>query len=256
VSKPQEEEHEIIEGVKEDVFEAEPEVIPRPFSSEPEVIYKITPQQEEHLSRLQEKILTIVCTMRNIDYVPLIKATNRDRVTIAQSVNSLVERHFIVKRKENPEYEKSRVIIQSTYLGKDYSVRFLGVNLEDILKVEDNEHISAFLEFIKDISDPLQRLILIQPLKRDLFLLLHEGCINNYRAKENNELIKQKLKQALKSGISQLVMYKNYDAKKLLNKRSIEWLKKLFSNHEIKEFRQSIIQMRDNLIATAKRFPE
>jgi hypothetical protein len=71
-----------------------------------------------------------------------------------------------------------------------------------------------------------------------------------------DELIKYKLKQALKSGICQLIMYKNYDAEKLLNKRSIEWLKKLFSNYEIKEFRQSITQMRDNFIETAKRFPE
>jgi hypothetical protein len=48
-------------------------------------------------------------------------------------VNSLVRLQFITKRKENPEYEKSKVIIESTFLGKDYSVRYLRVNLEDIL---------------------------------------------------------------------------------------------------------------------------
>jgi hypothetical protein len=167
-----------------------------------------------------------------------------------------VERYFLIKRKENPEYEKSKVIVESTYLGRDYSVRYLRVNLEDILKVEDNEHVSAFLEFMKDISDPLQRRFLIEPLEKDFFLSLHKCCSSNYEDWKKDELIKYKLKQALKSGICQLIMYKNYDAEKLLNKRSIEWLKKLFSNYEIKEFRQSITQMRDNFIETAKRFPE
>jgi hypothetical protein len=49
-------------------------------------------------------------------------------------------------------------------------IRYLNVNLEDILKIDDNQHVSTFLEFIKDISDPLQRRFLIQPLEKYFFL--------------------------------------------------------------------------------------
>ena len=42
-------------------------------------------------SQLQEKILTIVCTMKNVHYVLLMQETNRDRVAIAQSVDSLAK---------------------------------------------------------------------------------------------------------------------------------------------------------------------
>jgi hypothetical protein len=225
-----------------------------PFFSHLDAIFGSEQKKERHLSRLQEKILRIACTRRNVDYVLLMKETNRERVTVAQSVNSLVDRHYLSKDKINPEYEKSKVIIKPTFQGKDYSVNFLKVNLEDILKAEDNEHISAFLEFIKDVSDPSQRRALIDPLNT-LFFWLHESWVTNFAVKGKDEVIKESLMGGLKNGISQMVLNENYDAKKLLNKRSNEWLKKLFSSQEIRDLQHFIVQMGDNLVSTAKRFP-
>jgi hypothetical protein len=184
------------------------------------------------------------------------KETSRDRVTVAQSVNSLVYDHYVTKDKINPEYEKSKVVIRPTFLGKHCCVDFLKVNLEDILKAEDNEQISAFLAFIKD-SHPYQREKLIKPLK-ELYFVLHasSGLLINNMPIGKDETIKDELKRALKTGISELVQDEDYDAKKLLNKRSIESLKKAFSSSEIKELRQSLRQMKKNIIATADRFPE
>jgi hypothetical protein len=247
LSKPHVEQRETTGGMKAD----------DPYFSHLEAIFASKEgQEEEHLSRLQEKILKIVCTRRNVDvdYVLLMKETNRDRVTIAQSVNSLVDRHFLSKEKINPEYEKSKVIIKPTFHGKDYSVNFLKVSLEDMLKAEDNEYIYAFLEFIKDISDPSQRHSLIDPLKT-LFLWLHESWVTNFSVKGKNEVIKEVLMRGLKTGISQMVLNENYNAKKLLNKRSNEWLKKLFSSQEIRDLQHFIVYMGDNLVSTAKRFP-
>jgi hypothetical protein len=216
---------------------------------------------EVHLSQLQDKILRIVCTRQNVDYTFLMKETNRDRVTIAQSVNSLVDRHYVTKDKIDPEYEKSKVIVKATFPGKDYSVNILKVNLEEILKAEDNEYISAFLEFIKDMPDS-QRHKLIDPLN-ELFRFLHDIWWTDHKAKtkgelmkHKNELIKKVLIHGMKTGISQLVLDENYDANKLLNKRSIESLRKLLTNTEMKELRQFIIQMKNNIIATAEKFPQ
>ena len=40
----------------------------------------------------------------------------------------------------------------------------LGVNIEDILKIEGDQDIFNYFELIKDVSDPLQRQEFIDPL--------------------------------------------------------------------------------------------
>jgi len=212
------------------------------------------PPKEVHLSQLQEKILKIVCTSPKVDYVTLTKETKRDRVTVSQSVDSLVNHHFVRKDKSDPEYEKSKVIVTATRLGKHYSVNILKVNLEDILKVEDEQFISDLLEFIKDIPD-LQRRKLIEPL-HDIFLYLYYIRLHDYKTKRKDELIKRILKAGLKPGIHELMRDETYDADKLLNKRSIESLKRLFGSHEIKELHQYIVHMKNNIIATEEKFPK
>jgi hypothetical protein len=212
------------------------------------------PPAEVHLSQLQEKILKFVCTRPNVDYVTLTKETKRDRVTVSQSVDSLVNHHLVSKDKSDPEYEKSKVIVKATLLGKHYSVNILKVNLEDILKVEDDKFISDFLEFIKDIP-ALQRRKLIEPL-HDLFLYLYYIWIHDYKTKRKDELIKRILKAGLKTGIHELMRDETYDADNLFNKRSIESLKRLFGSQEIKELHQYIVHMKNNIIATEAKFPK
>jgi hypothetical protein len=212
------------------------------------------PPKEVHLSQLQEKILKIVCTRPKVDYVTLTKETKRDRVTVSQSVDSLVNQQFVRKDKADPEYEKSKVIVTATLLGKHYSVNILKVNLEDILKVEDEQFISDLLEFIKDIPDS-QRRKLIEPL-HDIFFYLYYIGIHGYKTRRKDELIKRILKAGLKPGIHELMRDETYDADKLLNKRSIESLKKLFGSQELKELHQYIVHMKNNIIATEAKFPK
>ncbi len=203
-------------------------------------------------TQLQEKILRVVCTRKNVDYALLMQETKRDRVTVAQSVDSLAKYRYVKKDKINPEYEKSKLIIRPTLSGKHIAWRFLGVELEDILKIEDNDQITMYLEFIKDVRDVSQRQKLIKPLQA--FLTLYEAWITD--GKLGGTQTKEILKQGLKNGISELVQDRNYDPKGLLNKRSIEWLKKLFSSQEIKELRQFIVQMKNKLASTAEKFPD
>jgi hypothetical protein len=208
-------------------------------------------EPEVSLSLLQERILKIACTRRNVDYALLMKEVKRDRITIMQSVDSLAKHKYVKKDKINPEYEKSKLIISPTFSGKHHAWRFLGVALEDILRIEDNEQIAAYLEFIKDIHDASQRQKLTRPL--EAFLTLVEAWTSEGKLEPTQS--KEILKQGLKKGISELAQDTNYDEKELLNKRSIEWLKKLFSSQEVRDLRQFIVRMSDNLVSTAKRFP-
>lgn len=69
-----------------------------------------------------------------------------------------------------------------------------------------------------------------------LFFWLHESWVTNFTVKGKDEVIKELLMRGLKKGISRMVLNENYDAKKLLNKRSNVWLKKLFSSKKSEIF--------------------
>jgi hypothetical protein len=70
------------------------------------------------------------------------------------------------------------------------------------------------------------------------------------------QIKKQILKRALKKGMLEIALNNNYDSKSLLNKSSIQWLKKLFSSTEIKELQDYLVSIRDNLSKTIERFPD
>lgn len=212
---------------------------------------KLAEEPEVSLSLLQEKILKIVCTHRNVDYALLMEEVKRDRITIMQSVDSLAKHKYVKKDKINPEYEKSKLIIRPTFSGKHNAWRFLGVDLEDILRIEDNGQITAYLEFIKDIHDASQRQKLIRPL--EAFLTLIEAWTSEGKLEPSQS--KEILKQGIKNGISELAKDRNYNETELLNKRSNEWLKKLFSSQERRDLQHFIVHMGDKLVSTAKRFP-
>jgi hypothetical protein len=179
------------------------------------------------------------------------KEVKRDRIMIMQSVDSLAKHKYVKKDKINPEYEKSKLIIRPTFLGKHHAWRFLGVALEDILRIENNEQIAVYLEFIKDIHDASQRQTLIRPL--EAFLTLIEAWTSEGKLEPTHS--KEILKQGLKNGISELAKDRNYDETELLNQRSNEWLKKLFSSQERMDLQHFIVHTGDKLVSTAKRFP-
>jgi hypothetical protein len=206
---------------------------------------------DEHtLSQLQQKILRLICTMNNVSYKTLMEKTNRDRVTILQSIESLIKYNYIQKQKINPEYEKSKLIFKPTHLGKHVAWIDLDIPLEDIMKIEGDEEIVNYLEFIKDIRDPSQRKVLIDPLSTILTSLAAWTSKGRLEPNQKTNIIKE----GLKKGLLELVQNKNYDAKNLLNERSISWLKKLFTPQQIREIRDFILQVRDNLTRTNERF--
>ena len=214
----------------------------------------MTQEMSRHhvISSLQDKILRIICTTKDVSYKTLIEETNRDRTTILQSVESLIKNGYIEKRKVNPEYEKSKLNFRATPKGKEIACIYLGIRLEDIMKLEEDEQITNYLEFIKNITDP--------PLQKEFLLPLSE-LLTSPRAwtsegkiepDEKREIIKDRFKEVL----LELFKNKNYDANNLFNNKSKKWFQKLFTSKEIKEIKEDILQVVDNANLTIERFPE
>ena len=66
---------------------------------------------------LQKKIVRHVGTNNKASYKTLIKDIGKDRITIMQCLNSLIEWRYIDKKKINPDFEKSKLIFSLTSKG-------------------------------------------------------------------------------------------------------------------------------------------
>jgi hypothetical protein len=59
--------------------------------------------QVQRLGELQDKILAHICRTKDADYKTLSKETDRDRITLKQSIDPLIKRRYITAEKVNPE---------------------------------------------------------------------------------------------------------------------------------------------------------
>jgi hypothetical protein len=110
------------------------------------------------ITDLQKEILKHVCMRRNADYKTLSKATDRDRITLLQSLKSLMKHHLVYSEKDNPNWVKSKLIFNPTYKGKIYASTSLGIDDDAIRNAQsdDNER-RKYDEFIKQVPNPAER---------------------------------------------------------------------------------------------------
>ncbi|MGC1134744.1 MAG: hypothetical protein WA941_18095 [Nitrososphaeraceae archaeon] len=205
------------------------------------------------LSALQQRVLEIVCTHENVTYKKLIRETRRDRITILQSVESLVKQNYIIKQRLKPEFEKSIIIFKPTGPGKSRAAFIQNVNLEGILRMEKDKDIDNYLEVIKDVTDASQREMFIQPLQvlfaRPMSPAFYETVIRQ-QAKKND------LKKSLRDGVLQIIRSDHYDAGCLFNKRTIRPLKDLLGPSDILELKCLLSKIRNNADKTIERLPD
>jgi hypothetical protein len=201
------------------------------------------------LSNLQKKILLHVCTTNDASYKTLIEDIGKDRITILQSLESLIKYRYIEKQRLIPEREKSKLIFIPSYKGKAYALYHLNVELVQIVKTNGDDEVNNYIEFVKEVFHPSQHKLMIEPL----FNVLERGQLD----KKNSDKEKSLIKESFRKGLSELIQQKNYNAHVLFkNGTSREWLKKLYHTEGLKEFRELFIRARDNLTATIKLFPD
>jgi hypothetical protein len=118
-----------------------------------------------------------------------------------------------------------------------------------MIKTSTDDEITNYIEFIKDVFTPLQHKQMVE----DMFNILERGYLD-YEEGVNKK--RDLVKQSFHNGMLKLSQENNYDAQVLLNNKSIQWLKKLFTPKELHEFKHLFIQIIDNLTETIKRFPD
>lgn len=119
-----------------------------------QVVWKLPPE-DMLTSDLQEKILVHVCTTTNADYKTISKETDRDRITILQSLQGLFRRHYVDKKKILPQYEKSKLIFSPTPKGIIYSLAFLNLDFKEMPgSHREQSQINKLLQSIEALPDP------------------------------------------------------------------------------------------------------
>jgi len=204
-------------------------------------------------SELQQKILWHIGTTNNASYRTLVKEIGRDRITILQSVESLIEHyHYIEKRKINPKYQKSRLIFMLTHKGIAAAWLRGIINTDDISKnLNRDDNITKYIKFIHDVFDPLQYKQMLETMFSKL-----EWTYAGYEGEEESDDVKKLIRECFLKGILELAVGNNYNVNKLFSDNAIGWLKRLFSSEELKEFKKFFIQGRKNLNSTIERFPD
>jgi hypothetical protein len=199
------------------------------------------------ITDLQKEILKHVCMRRNADYKTLSKATDRDRITLLQSLQSLMKHRLVDKEKDNPNLVKSKLIFNPTHKGKIYASTSLGIDDDAIRNAQsdDNER-RRYDEFIKQVPNPAERKRNERRVMKDLLLenLFHEDG--------NIPDIDKLLNQLLRTRLLRFIKSRNFDINELFTPAGMNTLKAISAPSELREFKELLILLRKNLDSTIK----
>jgi hypothetical protein len=200
-------------------------------------------------SELQGKILSHICTRKNVSYASLIKDIKKDRITILQSIESLIKYHYIEKEKVHPGHEKSKLIFIPTLRGKACAWSYFGLDIKDMVKTKKEDLITNYIEFIKDVFPSGQH----KSMLTRLFSIIERDYLNI--EEEGVDTKKRIVKESFANGILGLVQQEDYDVTRLFNNNSYQWLHKLYSQVELRGLKEFFVITEKNLISTIEKFP-
>lgn len=125
------------------------------------------------LSSLQHSIIQHLTLNPKADYKSISKYVDKDRITIKQSIDSLIKKKYIKQGKENPNREKSKLFFNLTHKGLIYSVAFLDGKINNLKNFKDNQF-HGFLKYLSEIPKPkeaerFKALVCLGFLNYDLF---------------------------------------------------------------------------------------
>lgn len=187
---------------------------------------------------------------KNADYKTLSKATDRDRITLLQSLQSLIKHRLVEKENTNVDRRRIKLIFKPTDKGKIYASTSLGIDHDAIRNAQsdDNERMS-YDKFIKQVPNPAERK---RNEKRVMEDLLRE---NLFQDNGNIPDIDKLLNQLLRTRLLRFVRIKNFDFNELLGTRGTKELKEISTKSELKEFKKLLTSLRDNLDSSIKCLP-
>jgi DNA-binding PadR family transcriptional regulator len=199
------------------------------------------------ITDLQKRILKHVCMRKNADYKTLSKATDRDRITLLQSLQSLIKHRLVEKENTSVDRRRIKLIFKPTDKGKIYASTSLGIDDDAIRNAQsdDNERM-RYDEFIEQVPNPAERKRNDKRVKEDL---LQE---NLFQDDGNIPDMDKLLNQLLRVRLLKFVKSRNFDINELFTPVGTNTLKAISAPGEIKEFKKLLILLRKNLDSTIK----
>ena len=184
-------------------------------------------------SSLQEEILKHIVITRDAGYDTLTRNIKKGRTTIIQSLNTLIDGHYVNNQKTKVDHTRNiNTIFKPTTKGICYSVAYLDVSFESIIKSNgDEDDFVRYSELIKKIVDRSLR---------------HEFTKNTALALINSEIFDEKGEMKITksedffnygfiSALTGLARKKTPEAELYFNRLSIDSLRKILSPEELKE---------------------
>jgi predicted transcriptional regulator len=204
------------------------------------------------ISDLQAQILKHLCQTKDADYKTISKETDRDRITILQSLQSLIKRRYIQKQKLEPEHVKSKLIFKPTRKGMIYAIGHLEVPYDKVLNAHPDaeqllEYDNPYLEYL---SDPIQlNRIMYYWLKAllDKKAFDNEGRLTSSKNKQNT------VKLASLRAMLNLFADKEFDPNTLFKSKDQSMKSKPVVRREFQELRKSLQRIKNNLDLTIDR---
>jgi predicted transcriptional regulator len=202
---------------------------------------KNTENWKNSLSSLQQNIIKFITLTPNTDYKAISKYVDKDRITIKQSIDTLIKKGHIKKRKVYPDRERSKLIFNLTHKGLIYSISILNAQINVIKNLDDKQ----FQEFLKYLEIPKSRgaerfktLVCLGFLNYDLFN--EEGnmiCENEYEI----------AKQMFRIFLLYRTQDKYFDLEKLFlpETSGFDFMKKNYNPNPL--LKQIHIKLKDNL---------
>jgi DNA-binding PadR family transcriptional regulator len=202
---------------------------------------------DREITDLQKRILKHVCMRKNADYKTLSKATDRDRITLLQSLQSLIKHRLVEKENTSVDRRRIKLIFKPTDKGKIYASTSLGIDDDAIRNTQsdDNERM-RYDEFIEQVPNPAERKRNDKRVKEDL---LQE---NLFQDDGNIPDMDKLLNQLLRVRLLKFVKSRNFDINELFTPVGTNTLKAISAPGEIKEFKKLLILLRKNLDSTIK----
>jgi hypothetical protein len=198
-------------------------------------------------TELQQKILSQIGRTYRASYNTLVQDLDKDRITILQSVESLVKHQYVAKGKTVPNQPKGPLIFLLTHKGIAATWLRGFLNIDDIIKnLYRDDDITKYIDVVYHMFTPSQHRQMLEPIFRSL-----EWSHSGFEEKERSRSL---IKDSFLMGILKLAFENNYDPNVLFNKANVGRLKQLFSHEDLKQFKEKLKVGRNNITSTIKKF--
>jgi hypothetical protein len=203
-----------------------------------------------YFTDLQTKIIRHVGTNSNASYSTLIEDIGKDRITIMQCLNSLIDWRYIDKKKTNPDFEKSKLTFSLTSKGIAAAWLREVISLDEIVKnIERASKITDYIKFVQRTFNSSNRLLMVEPLFRRL-----DKTYAGYEPGSDEE--KNVVNDCFLKGIVDLCFDEGFGLDGFNSNKGIERLKKIFSGSELKDIREYLVRGRENLNSIIRKLLE